>query len=210
MQAFWKVGNYMYRTAPKKTEETALMIFVLFTVCMLVVVPPLIVDLLDDDFSKYSILDAVVTVFLSIVSTYCIVYNYCMLVRSVVCFGALCSITSSGVRVHYRWNIKKDFLLSWENIERVVISTPTQDSGSTPQIVCFSAERAKEKARMLSIESKPWKCWSFFIMRKKGVVTIMYSSEAFEEIKKYHPDIEYYPNKKVIEGYIEDLNKESI
>ncbi len=35
----------------------------------------------------------------------------------------------------------------------------------------------------------------------------MYSSEAFEEIKKYHPDIEHYPNEKVIEGYMEDLNK---
>lgn len=200
----------MYRTAPKKTEETARIILVFFTVGLLVLVPQFVASLLEDDYSQYSILDAVVTVFLLIVSTYCVVYNYCMLVRSVVCFGALCSITSSGVRVHYRWHIKKDFLLSWENIERVVISTPTEDSGSTPQIVCFSAERAKEKARMLSIESKPWKCWSFFIMRKKGVVTIMYSSEAFEEIKKYRPDIEYYPNEKVIEGYIEDLNKESI
>lgn len=200
----------MYRTAPKKTEETARTILVFFTVGLLVLVPQCVPSLLEDDYSQYSILDAVVTVFLFIVSTYCVVYNYCMLVRSVVCFGALCSITSSGVRVHYRWHIKKDFLLSWENIERVVISTPTEDSGSTPQIVCFSAERAKEKARMLSIDSKPWKCWSFFIMRKKGVVTIMYSSEAFKEIKKYHPDIEYYPNEKVIEGYIEDLNKESI
>lgn len=200
----------MYRTAPKKTEETARTILVFFTVGLLVLVPQCVPSLLEDDYSQYSILDAVVTVFLFIVSTYCVVYNYCMLVRSVVCFAALCSITSSGVRVHYRWHIKKDFLLSWENIERVVISTPTEDSGSTPQIVCFSAERAKEKARMLSIDSKPWKCWSFFIMRKKGVVTIMYSSEVFEEIKKYHPDIEYYPNEKVIEGYIEELNKESI
>lgn len=200
----------MYRTVPKKTEETARTILVFFTLGLLVLVPQCVPSLLEDDYSQYSILDAVVTVFLFIVSTYCVVYNYCMLVRSVVCFGALCSITSSGVRVHYRWHIKKDFLLSWENIERVVISIHTDDSGSTPQIVCFSAERAKEKARMLSIESKPWKCWSFFIMRKKGVVTIMYSSEAFEEIKKYHPDIEYYPNEKVIEGYIEDLNKESI
>ena len=200
----------MYRTVPKKTEETARTILVFFTLGLLVLVPQCVPSLLEDDYSQYSILDAVVTVFLFIVSTYCVVYNYCMLVRSVVCFGALCSITSSGVRVHYRWHIKKDFLLSWENIERVVISIHTDDSGSTLQIVCFSAERAKEKARMLSIESKPWKCWSFFIMRKKGVVTIMYSSEAFEEIKKYHPDIEYYPNEKVIEGYIEDLNKESI
>lgn len=113
----------MYRTVPKKTEETARTILVFFTVGLLVLVPQCVPSLLEDDYSQYSILDAVVTVFLFIVSTYCVVYNYCMLVRSVVCFGALCSITSSGVRVHYRWHIKKDFLLSWENIERVVIST---------------------------------------------------------------------------------------
>ncbi len=189
----------MYKTTSKREKRSAGVVFAALIICIVGFLPDT-VDILRTSENPVQI-GAVVAIILAIV------YFFCTSTAAVVYARAFCSVDDGGITVNYRLPLKKDRHFAWSNIDKVVLASLGDNTELEFRLFAKDfAPHGHGFARRLPPESAAWGNKSYVIRRQKRMVTMQYTPELYELIKRYHPDIICIPNEQVIEGYKEYLN----
>lgn len=197
----------MYRTTSKRNEQLSWIILAIALVAIIPNLPEMIASALLEDYSKYSTIEKLLSLILSLLATVVLLYSYCTLFAIVSYSRALCLVDDSGINVCYRLSLKKDRQFTWNNIDKVILATAASDKPEL-EFRCFTKDfmmDGKGFARKFPPESKLWESSFFSVHQQKRMVTIQYSPKLFAMVKEYHPDIIFYPNEKLVDVYIEYL-----
>lgn len=189
----------MYKTTSKREKRSAGVMLGILILCMVGFLPDT-VDILRTSENPVQIAAVVVI----IVAFVCF---FCTSTAAVVYARALCSVDDGGITVSYRLPLKKDRHFAWSNIDKVVLAA--LGDKTELEFRLFAKDFASHGwgfARRLPPEATAWGNKSYVIRRQKHMVTMQYTPDLYELIKRHHPDIICIPNEQVIEGYKEYLN----
>ena len=197
----------MNRTTSKRNEQLSWIVLALAFAAVIPNLPEIVVSALSDDYSKYSTFENLMSLVLGVLATVGLLYFFYTLFDIVIYSRALCLVDDKGIKVRYRLLLKKDKQFTWNDIEKVILATTASDKPEL-ELRCFTKDfmtAGRGLARKFPPESKLWGSSFFSVHHQSHMVTIQYSPELSELVKKYHPEIIFYPNKKLVEGYIEYL-----
>ena len=195
----------MYRTISERNQK---IVWVILAIALIGIAPEiykLIVSMTADDSTKYGTVENALSTILVSLAAVGLLYFYFKLFAIALYARARCSICERGITVSYRMPWKKERLFLWSSIGTVLLAATSSDKPEL-ELRCFSADFSKNGkgfARRYPPESNIWNNTSIVVNHQTQMVTMQYSPELVEEIKRYHPDIIPYPNEKLIEGYME-------
>ncbi len=184
----------MFKTTSKREKRSAGVMLGILILCMVGFLPDT-VDILRTSENPVQIAAVVVI----IVAFVCF---FCTSTAAVVYARALCSVDDGGITVSYRLPLKKDRHFAWSNIDKVVLAALGDKTELEFRLF------AKDFAHKLPPESAVWGNKTYVIRHQKHMLTMQYTPDLYELIKRHHPDIICIPNEQVIEGYKEYLSKE--
>ena len=183
----------MYKTTSKREKRSAGVMLGILILCMVGFLPDT-VDILHTSENPVQIAAVVVIIVV-------FVCFFCTSTAAVVYARALCSVDDGGITVSYRLPLKKDRHFAWSNIDKVVLAALGDKTELEFRLF------AKDFAHKLPPESAVWGNKTYVIRHQKHMLTMQYTPDLYELIKRHHPDIICIPNEQVIEGYKEYLNE---
>lgn len=198
-----------YRTMSKRNEQLAWIVLALALIVIVYGLYELFAFASTDDYSKYPFLVNVLSTVLRIVVDAFLVWVIYVQFDTVIYSRAVCTIDDSGITVNYRLRLKNNRYFAWKDVGTVLLATTASDRPEL-EFRLFTKDFATNGwglARKLPPESKYWGESVFFISHQKRMLTMQYSDELYELIKRYHPDIICIPNEQIVEGYKEYLNE---
>ncbi len=184
----------MYKTVSKREKRSAGVMLGIFILCM--------VGFLPDTVSIIGSSENPVQIIAAVVITIAMVYFFCTSTAAVVYARALCSVDDGGITANYRLPLKKDRHFAWSDIDKVVLAALGDKTELEFRLF------TKDFAHKLPPESGIWGNKSYVIKQQKRMVTMQYTPDLYELIKRYHPDIICIPNEQVVEGYRELLSED--
>ena len=191
----------MYKTVSKREKRSAGVMLGIFILCM--------VGFLPDTVSIIGSSENPVQIIASAVITIAMVYFFCTSTAAVVYARTLCSVDDGGITANYRLPLKKDRHFAWSNIDKVVLAALGDKTELEFRLYTKDfASHGHGFARRLPPNSAVWGNKSYVIKQQKRMVTMQYTPDLYELIKRYHPDIICIPNEQVIEGYRELLSED--
>lgn len=191
----------MYKTVSKREKRSAGVMLGIFILCM--------VGFLPDTVSIIGSSENPVQIIAAVVITIAMVYFFCTSTAAVVYARALCSVDDGGITANYRLPLKKDRHFAWSNIDKVVLAALGDKTELEFRLFTKDfASHGNGGLDRLPPNSAVWGNKSYVIKQQKRMVTMQYTPDLYELIKRYHPDIICIPNEQVIEGYRELLSED--